>query len=476
MDSHRNVVFRGFLIPSNLRIEPTPTSTIKNGKYTLYTKDNQIFAVLEYQENHLHGKCDFYANGILRECRTYVNDVTENWGSVYDNGIVVAYYLYKHGHVVRYLEKDSCEGYWNDISIDSGLKCFTSQLDADLNFDGICYTYDNGVLKRCCNYIHGKESIVLKEFQGDLMKELDANGNTIYEGGYSPTLESHFCRNSIGKEYIQGNLVFEGQWTSNKRNGLGKLYCHEHVGFEGHWTNGIVEGAGKVFNENGKVIHEGIWKDGKLELSDCVIEVNDEGIKKTAVTRKTVKPLTIKSRSKKWIWILVTVLLLIAVGFILVLVLGHSSDEATITTKEEWETIPDDVKSITIPSGSCNENDFNTLDFSNFVKLESVTIGDDCFEYVSEVKMKDLSYLNSVTIGKNTFTEHKNSYPTGDTAKSLLIDSCSSLSQVSIDSFSFSDYNAFSIQSELYYVFFYRFSKTTNTKYWKCRIEFILLL
>ena len=97
------------------------------------------------------------------------------------------------------------------------------------------------------------------------------------------------------------------------------------------------------------------------------------------------------------------------------------------------------IASITIPNWSCNDNNYTIFDFSRFTLLESVEIGDNSFGSVSTFQIDGLNQLNTIKIGKNSFTEEKNDWG-DDESKSFHILNCESLGSIQIGENSFSDY------------------------------------
>ena len=95
------------------------------------------------------------------------------------------------------------------------------------------------------------------------------------------------------------------------------------------------------------------------------------------------------------------------------------------------------VTELVICSNSCN--DLNELDLNNFTWLESIEIGKDCFESVKTFKIDGLNRLKTIKIGKNSFTQKKNS-DGNDVSKSFHILNCESLESIQIGKFSFSDF------------------------------------
>ena len=78
-------------------------------------------------------------------------------------------------------------------------------------------------------------------------------------------------------------------------------------------------------------------------------------------------------------------------------------------------------------------------DASLFYNLESIEIGDECFELVKTFKLDGLNRLKSLKIGVNSFTEQKN-YVGNEESKSFHILNCESLESIDIGLYSFSDF------------------------------------
>ena len=104
------------------------------------------------------------------------------------------------------------------------------------------------------------------------------------------------------------------------------------------------------------------------------------------------------------------------------------------------------VTELVIPSNCCNEAEFSLFDVSELKCLKSVEIGDECFENVNEVKLIGLDRLESVVIGKNSFTKHKNSYGYNSN-RHFYLKNCERLTELKIGCGSFSDYSVCEIES-----------------------------
>ena len=101
---------------------------------------------------------------------------------------------------------------------------------------------------------------------------------------------------------------------------------------------------------------------------------------------------------------------------------------------------------IVIASNCCNERELSVLDLSRFVNLRELKVGDECFENVNEVKLIGLSQLESVVIGKNSFTKKKDYYG-NDPNRHFYLKNCERLRELKIGRYSFNDYSVCEIEN-----------------------------
>ena len=98
----------------------------------------------------------------------------------------------------------------------------------------------------------GKVTGVAKEY---------LNGQLIYDGSFT-----RGERNGVGQEYDSGNLVYSGEWKNGKRNGDGIQYkTNGLIEYQGEWKNGKYHGRGKLYQDG--ICQEGRWEDGRLTKS-----------------------------------------------------------------------------------------------------------------------------------------------------------------------------------------------------------------
>ena len=112
----------------------------------------------------------------------------------------------------------------------------------------------------------------------------------------------------------------------------------------------------------------------------------------------------------------------------------------------EWENVNKRVTELVIPSNCCNDEEWSVFDVSELKCLKSIEIGDECFEYVNEMKLIGLNQLESVIIGMNSFTKEKNSYG-NDPHRHFYLKNCERVRELKIGIWSFSDYAVCEIEN-----------------------------
>ena len=96
------------------------------------------------------------------------------------------------------------------------------------------------------------------------------------------------------------------------------------------------------------------------------------------------------------------------------------------------------ITSIILPNWTCNDIDYTIFDFSRFIRVESIEIGNDCFGSVQTFQIDGLNRLKTIKIGCNSFTQEKNGGD--DKSKSFHILNCGSLESIQIGKYCFSDF------------------------------------
>ena len=109
---------------------------------------------------------------------------------------------------------------------------------------------------------------------------------------------------------------------------------------------------------------------------------------------------------------------------------------------------------IVIASNCCNDSELNVLDLSRFVNLRELNVGDECFEYVKEVKQITLGQLESVVIGKMCFANNDDydddsddDDDDDDLSRRFYLKNCERVRELKIGCYSFSDYTVCEIEN-----------------------------
>ncbi|HLP33975.1 MAG TPA: hypothetical protein VK202_10900 [Bacteroidia bacterium] len=84
------------------------------------------------------------------------------------------------------------------------------------------------------------------------------NGNR-YEGNFS-----HNKRSGFGKAINKNGDGYQGQWKNDRFNGKGTYTWKNGDRFEGYFKDAQRNGKGKLYDKQGELLKEGIWKDDEL--------------------------------------------------------------------------------------------------------------------------------------------------------------------------------------------------------------------
>ena len=112
----------------------------------------------------------------------------------------------------------------------------------------------------------------------------------------------------------------------------------------------------------------------------------------------------------------------------------------------DMNSIPLSTITLNFTDSSQLELNEYTMDLSSFSLLKSFKCGDNSFNSVRKFIINGLNQLESIVIGKNSFTLSKNSYDER-LNREFHVTNCASLRELIIDRYSFSDYHIFELNS-----------------------------
>ena len=119
---------------------------------------------------------------------------------------------------------------------------------------------------------------------------------------------------------------------------------------------------------------------------------------------------------------------------------------ANVCSLDDLLALDSDVTEVIFNYHPLNSPSFTVLDLSRFKSVRRIVIGDESFMYVNEVNMTRLSQLESVEIGMNSFTQHKNSSG-NDPNRHFYLKNCPKLKSLKMGNYSFSDYTVIEIEN-----------------------------
>ena len=104
------------------------------------------------------------------------------------------------------------------------------------------------------------------------------------------------------------------------------------------------------------------------------------------------------------------------------------------------------ITDLVIGSSVCPFANVTVFNLSVYPRLKSLRIGINGFEFVKEVRLIGLYSLESVEIGMNSFTQHKNSSG-NDPNRHFYLKDCPKLKSLKMGRYSFSDYTVCEIEN-----------------------------
>ena len=106
----------------------------------------------------------------------------------------------------------------------------------------------------------------------------------------------------------------------------------------------------------------------------------------------------------------------------------------------------DETTDLVIGNYVCPFANVTVFNLSVYPRLKSLRIGINGFEFVKEVRLIGLYSLESVEIGMNSFTQHKNSSG-NDPDRHFYLKNCPQLRELRVRDYSFSDYRVIKIEN-----------------------------
>lgn len=123
--------------------------------------------------------------------------------------------------------------------------------------------------------------------------------------------------------------------------------------------------------------------------------------------------------------------------------IAKEKETLTISSSEMFQNADSCVQIMVILSNCCSDMDIREVDFSIFVSLRELRVGDNCFADVGAVRVLGLKQLETVSIGEHSF--HGTGFDS--THGHFCLKDCAVLRELKIGSGSFYDYDVCEIEN-----------------------------
>ena len=187
------------------------------------------------------------------------------------------------------------------------------------------------------------------------------------------------------------------------------------------------------------------------------------GRERRRIQRKWVK------KNKNPLLLVGTTLLSVILLIFIITTVVYFMNTAIVRSESDWDRLSPAITRIIVLKSSCNYG-FDALDLSRFDGLKEVKVGDECFKNVTTVNITGLSQLESVEIGMNSFTQHKNSWG-NDPNRHFYLKNCPKLKSLKMGRYSFSDYTVIEIEN----VDALEVIEMGDLDYWSCNFNYASL-
>ena len=82
---------------------------------------------------------------------------------------------------------------------------------------------------------------------------------------------------------------------------------------------------------------------------------------------------------------------------------GNTTGRVIVKNDDDFLLLDESVEVIEVKKGVCNDEDFEEWEMAEYVRLRELIVGDECFQFVKDLKIVGLNALEKVEIGKQCF-------------------------------------------------------------------------
>ena len=81
----------------------------------------------------------------------------------------------------------------------------------------------------------------------------------------------------------------------------------------------------------------------------------------------------------------------------------NTAGRVIVKCNKDFVLLDEDVEGIEVKNGMCNNEAFDEWSMEEYVRLRELIVGDECFQFVKDLKIVGLNALEKVEIGKQCF-------------------------------------------------------------------------
>ena len=91
------------------------------------------------------------------------------------------------------------------------------------------------------------------------------------------------------------------------------------------------------------------------------------------------------------------------IGFASAIEPVNMTSKVIVKCNKDFVSLDEDVEVIEVKNGMCNDDVFDEWSMDEYVRLRELIVGDECFQFVRDLKIVGLSALEKMEIGKQCF-------------------------------------------------------------------------
>ena len=82
---------------------------------------------------------------------------------------------------------------------------------------------------------------------------------------------------------------------------------------------------------------------------------------------------------------------------------GNTAGRVIMENDDDFVLLDESMEVIEVKNGMCNNEAFDEWNMEDYLRLRELIVGDECFQFVRDLKIVGLSALEKVEIGKGCF-------------------------------------------------------------------------